>query len=157
LFVYLQRNPRADHYKEEDLPSNISLSEVTDFLRSLPCHKAELVPCGSETLDESMIKAVEISVEVMLKDKRDRKRYEKYVTLMVKPHLLYRPSQYNASLYPDPYVKFFLFDRVICARDSGAVPLGWKGTVIGVHGGRRVVYVYVFTCMALLCESRSNK
>jgi hypothetical protein len=69
LFVYLQRNPRADHYKEEDLPSNISLSEVTDFLRSLPCHKAELVPCGSETLDESMIKAVEISVEVMLKDK----------------------------------------------------------------------------------------
>jgi uncharacterized protein YgfB (UPF0149 family) len=54
---------------------------------------------------------------------------------MVKPHLLYRPSQYNASLYPDPYVKFFLFDRVICARDSGAVPLGWKGTVIGVHGG----------------------
>ena len=49
--------------------SKISLPEISGFLRSLPCHKAELVPCGSETLDETIIMAIEASVAVMLNDK----------------------------------------------------------------------------------------
>ena len=36
---------------------------------------------------------------------------------------------------PDRNAYYNLFDRVVCVRDSGAVPLALKGTIIGVHGG----------------------
>ena len=47
--------------------SNLSLSDISEWLRSLPCHKADLVPCGSKILDDMVIQAIEAAVNIMKK------------------------------------------------------------------------------------------
>jgi len=39
-------------------------------------------------------------------------------------------------LIPDPNASYELFDRVINIRDGYSVPLGLRGTVIGILPGR---------------------
>ncbi|XP_062506213.1 5'-3' exoribonuclease 1-like isoform X2 [Corticium candelabrum] len=140
LFAILERNPKADVYKEQDLQANnLSLSDISEWLRSLPCHKADLVPCGSKILDDMVIQAIEAAVNIMKKsaaiDRSVTSEHKRYLTLRVRPNVLYRPSQYNVKVCPDRNAYYNLFDRVVCVRDSGAVPLALKGTIIGVHGG----------------------
>lgn len=37
---------------------------------------------------------------------------------------------------PDPDVEYKLFDRVVNVREGFSVPLGLRGTVIGIKGGK---------------------
>ena len=51
----------------------------------------------------------------------------------VRPHLLYKPNLSQGSTLPDPDTTFQLFDRVVNVRDGFSVPLGLRGTVIGIQ------------------------
>lgn len=53
--------------------------------------------------------------------------------LQVKPYLLYKPNLEVSQVSPDPNAVFCLFDRVVVARQYHSIPLGLKGTVIGIH------------------------
>jgi 5'-3' exoribonuclease 1 len=53
--------------------------------------------------------------------------------LQVKPHLLYKANLTVSTTGPDPKADFHLFDRVTVASDSQIVPLGYKGTIIGIQ------------------------
>src|ERR1700740_26254 len=46
---------------------------------------------------------------------------------------LYRPLHHLGYSLPDPNAKYRLFDRVVNIRSGIAVPLGWKGTITGIH------------------------
>ena len=50
----------------------------------------------------------------------------------------FQPTLYSGNVVPDPSVDYLLFDRVVNVRDNIAVPFGYRGTVIGVHEGRRL-------------------
>lgn len=54
------------------------------------------------------------------------------LNLQVKPHLLYKPNLNDINVVPDPSATFELFDRVVIIRDQYSVPLGMRGTIIGV-------------------------
>lgn len=41
-------------------------------------------------------------------------------------------------MVPDPDAEYRLFDRVVNIRESFTVPLGLRGTVIGIKGGQYV-------------------
>ena len=41
----------------------------------------------------------------------------------------------HQGVVPDPDAEFQLFDRVVNIRDSFTVPLGLRGTVVGIQGG----------------------
>lgn len=112
------------------------LVEVAAFLKSLPCSTAERVPCGSQRLDDLKVRAIEEAVDAL--KNREVKR-EKVLTVQVKPHLLYKPSLHHGNSLPDPTSSpIRLFDRVVNVREGYSVPLGLRGTVIGLKPGQMV-------------------
>ena len=70
--------------------------------------------------------------DTIAEQKTDRK---KQLTMQVRPHLLFKPNLSQGSSLPDPETIFHLFDRVVNVRDGFSVPLGLRGTVIGIQVG----------------------
>ena len=50
-------------------------------------------------------------------------------------HVL-QPLEAQANSVPDPVVNYELFDRTVNVRDGYSVPLGLRGTVIGINSGK---------------------
>lgn len=46
-----------------------------------------------------------------------------------------QPLEQQHGIVPDPDAEYHLFDRVVNVRESFSVPLGIRGTVIGIKGG----------------------
>lgn len=51
------------------------------------------------------------------------------------PRVLLQPLEQQQGVVPDLDAEFRLFDRVVNVRESFTVPLGLRGTVIGIKGG----------------------
>ncbi|XP_016845549.1 5'-3' exoribonuclease 1 isoform X1 [Nasonia vitripennis] len=86
--------------------------------------------CGTEELETEVVQAIEKDVDASLEAQRQA---GKSVLMQVKPHLLYKPGLNSGSVPPDPKAQHRFFDRIVCVRDSFTVPLGYKGTIIGVQ------------------------
>jgi len=54
----------------------------------------------------------------------------------VKPNLIFRPTDQFGKLCPDPKSQFLLFDRVVNIDKGITVPLGLRGTVVGIYKGK---------------------
>jgi len=49
--------------------------------------------------------------------------------------MLFQPLDAQANSVPDPLTSYELFDRVVNVREGYSVPLGLRGTVIGISPG----------------------
>jgi hypothetical protein len=95
-----------------------------------------------------MVRIVEAEVDACRVVRAEPKRTQK---LAVKPNALFRvsyptfrfhhsvnsllqPELYRGNAVPDPDTKFYLLDRVVNVRRGHMVPLGLRGTVIGIQG-----------------------
>lgn len=60
-------------------------------------------------------------------------------------HLLVcvQPLEQQQGVVPDPDAEYRLFDRVVNIRESFTVPLGLRGTIIGIKGGEISVHSLV--------------
>lgn len=47
------------------------------------------------------------------------------------------------GVIPDPDAEYRLFDRVINTREGFTVPLGLRGTVIGIKGGEDISFILI--------------
>ncbi|XP_014226840.1 5'-3' exoribonuclease 1 isoform X1 [Trichogramma pretiosum] len=93
--------------------------------------------CGTEEIEDDVVKMIEQEVEEL------DTNTSRTVLMQVKPHLLYKPGLNTGSLPPDPRAYHRLFDRVVCVRNSFTVPLGYKGTIIGIQkADTPAAYVY---------------
>ncbi|ELV13670.1 5'-3' exoribonuclease 1 [Tupaia chinensis] len=63
-----------------------------------------------------------------------QRKSNKKVRVTVKPHLLYRPLEQQHGVIPDRDAEFRLFDRVVNVRENFSVPVGLRGTIIGIKG-----------------------
>lgn len=45
------------------------------------------------------------------------------------------------GVVPDPDAQYRLFDRVVNVRESFTVPLGVRGTIIGIKGGEDTLFL----------------
>ncbi|KAG1673590.1 5'-3' exoribonuclease 1 [Nymphon striatum] len=108
------------------------LADVQKFLKELPSANIERQSCGSDVLDSGIVKAIEASV-----DKLNQKssKSPKCADVLVKPKLVYKPSVDAVIFSPDINVELKLFDRVVNIRSGYSVPLGLRGTIIGIHKG----------------------
>ena len=98
------------------LPSLHRLQELQNWLKELPCHGIEQTPCGTERLDEGIIRAIEDQVDVA-EDEEGPKA--KKVVMRVRPHLLYRPlGALGITQIPDPTASYDIFDRIVNVRDG---------------------------------------
>ncbi|XP_036218346.2 5'-3' exoribonuclease 1 [Bactrocera oleae] len=131
VFDYLSRSSERNEFCfEEDLfPDEVGehkLDEIITWLKSQDHVKADRRLCGSQTMEKEAVESVLDAIEQL------KTLPVKTVKLQVKPHLLLKPDVTLANIYkPKRPVK--LFDRVVVVKTTYMVPLGSKGTVIGVY------------------------
>ncbi|KAM8839421.1 5'-3' exoribonuclease 1 isoform 4-T4 [Synchiropus picturatus] len=148
VFDTVSRNSHDDVFYEDDIwPGEDQngaekVAEITSWLKSHPVSSISRTSCDLQVLDSSIVEKIEEAVE-----KSKIKKSVKKVRVTVKPHLLFRPLEQQQGVVPDPEAEYRLFDRVINVRESFTVPLGLRGTVIGIKGAEReaeVLYEVLF-------------
>lgn len=80
-----------------------------------------------DIVETELVKLIEQEIEEYLKIQNSN------VVIQVKPHLLFKPGLHLRSMPPDPNSQNRLFDRICCVRSGFSVPLGAKGTIIGIR------------------------
>ncbi|KAL1453826.1 hypothetical protein WDU94_010137 [Cyamophila willieti] len=134
VFDFLKDHSSDDIYLRDEVFSNQGTQRVTqivNWLKEQPHAKAEVRPCGAAVVDEKVVSLIEHTVDSC-------EKVEKRMTLLVRPNKLYMPKPTLDKICPDPDTKFELFDRVVNIRDCYTVPLGYRGTVIGIIQGETV-------------------
>ncbi|XP_031415330.1 5'-3' exoribonuclease 1 isoform X2 [Clupea harengus] len=148
VFDLVSRNSHDDVFYEDDIwPGEDEngaekVQEITNWLKAHPVSFCARVSCDLQILDGAIVEKIEEELE-----KAKMKKSSKKVRVTVKPHLLYRPLEQQHGVVPDPDVEYRLFDRVVNVRDGFSVPLGLRGTIIGIKGAEReaeVLYEVVF-------------
>lgn len=92
--------------------------------------------CGTESLDSEIVLSIENKIDSCLETIENS---YKTVFMQVKPHLLFKPSLNSGHFAPDGKAYHKVFDRIITVRESFTVPLGYKGTIIGVQKGENLM------------------
>ncbi|CAK9827029.1 5'-3' exoribonuclease 1 [Anthophora retusa] len=133
LFEKLGLNSNIFIFQEEDLFNKGSgeLNEIVAWLKD-QIQGMESRVCGTETLDSEVVKKLEEEIDAYLTTPSS---VGKVVEMQVQPYLLFTPSLCLRNFPPDPETQTFLLDRICCVNENFTVPLGYKGTVIGVHKG----------------------
>ena len=135
VFEYLSSDRlNSDFFHQNDVFGPESAEErlkaLSDWIKDQAFSSASRQPCGTLTLDESIVSAIEKQVE-SLKDP-DSQIVKKKVVMQLKPHLIFKPVLFKGSGAPDQEAEYRLYDRVVNVREGFSVPLGLRGTVIGV-------------------------
>ncbi|MGH0136330.1 UNVERIFIED_CONTAM: hypothetical protein FKN15_036028 [Acipenser sinensis] len=116
--------------------------EITAWLKAHAVSSSSRASCDQQILDTLIVEKIEEELE-----KCKQTRSNKKVRVTVKPHLLFRPLEQHHGVIPDKDAEYHLFDRVVNVRESFSVPLGLRGTVIGIKGAEReaeVLYEVLF-------------
>ncbi|XP_067134846.1 5'-3' exoribonuclease 1 isoform X2 [Centruroides vittatus] len=119
------------------------LKKITNWLKSQPCASVERRSCNARVLDISIVKVIEDVVD----NNQKSENKSKYVLTLEKPNLLYCPANTVGWSAPDPQAKYELYDRVIAVQENHTVPLGTRGTVIGINENEKqneTLYTIVF-------------
>lgn len=138
LFSYISKNSQDDVFYEDDIwPGDEEngaekVQEIVSWLRAHPVSLLSRSSCDLQILDSAIVEKIEEEVT-----KCKTKKSNKKVRVTVKPHLLFRPLEQQFGVIPDRDAEFRLFDRVVNVRESFSVPLGLRGTVIGIKGAER--------------------
>nr|XP_046264541.1 5'-3' exoribonuclease 1 isoform X2 [Scatophagus argus] len=148
VFNTVSRNSHDDIFYEDDIWPGVDqngaekVAEITSWLKSHPVSSVSRTSCELQVLDAAIVEKIEEAV-----DKVKVKKGTKKVRVTVKPHLLFRPLEQQQGVVPDPDAEYRLFDRVVNIRESFTVPLGLRGTIIGIKGADReaeVLYEVLF-------------
>lgn len=109
-----------------------SSEELTDTVAWLKdqLHGIESRACGREIIENTIMKKLEETVDAYLESPNS---IGKIVDMQVQPYLLYTPTLCITNLPPDPKTQTQLLDRICCIKDNFTVPLGYKGTIIGIQ------------------------
>ncbi|KAM3932203.1 5'-3' exoribonuclease 1 isoform 2-T2 [Leptodactylus fuscus] len=138
LFTYISKNSQDDVFYEDDIwPGEDEngaekVQEIVSWLKAHPVSLLSRSSCDLQILDSAIVEKIEEEVA-----KSKTKKSNKKVRVTVKPHLLFRPLEQQFGVVPDRDAEFRLFDRVVNVRESFSVPLGLRGTVIGIKGAER--------------------
>ncbi|KAG8445306.1 hypothetical protein GDO86_010189 [Hymenochirus boettgeri] len=138
LFSYISKNSQDDVFYEDDIwPGEDEngaekVQNLVSWLKGHPVSMLSRSSCDLQILDSAIVEKIEEEV-AKCKNKKTHKR----VRVTVKPHLLFRPLVQQHGVVPDLDADFRLFDRVVNVRENFSVPLGLRGTVIGIKGAER--------------------
>ncbi|XP_030630349.1 5'-3' exoribonuclease 1 [Chanos chanos] len=148
VFDAVSRNSHDDIFYEDDIwPGEDEngaekVQEIVSWLKTHPVSSSSRASCDLQILDAGIVEKIEEELE-----KTKAKKSSKKVRVTVKPHLLFRPLEQQQGVVPDPDAVYNLFDRVVNVREGFSVPLGLRGTIIGIKGADReaeVLYEVVF-------------
>ncbi|KAF9206012.1 hypothetical protein BGZ49_003157 [Haplosporangium sp. Z 27] len=130
FFEGLEHKARTDLYIAEELyPGGNSVEQikrVEDWLRKSKVKDFERVDIDAQQLDKDTITLIEQSADEYVESRPEMKHV---IVKNLGRHTMLKPS-HAATLLPDQ--TFQLGDRVVFVQDSGTVPIGAKGTVVGI-------------------------
>ncbi|XP_039413261.1 5'-3' exoribonuclease 1 isoform X1 [Corvus cornix cornix] len=138
LFNYVAKNSQEDICYEDDIwPGEDEngaekVQEIVAWLKAHPVSALSRSSCDLQILDAAIVEKIEEEVE-----KCKQRKSNKKVRVTVKPHLLYRPLEQQKGVVPDRDAEYRLFDRVVNVRENFSVPVGLRGTIIGIKGAAR--------------------
>lgn len=136
FFQALQKNPQGDIYRDTDFyPENMAkekMEEIKNWLRSVQSKEFEKVPLDAEQLDGDVVKRIEAAVDEWLA--QGNKRAPELIRNVPRKAIL-KPS--DAEHYCSDQI-FAIGDRAVYVQDSGKVPIGSRGTVIGLNQTTRI-------------------
>lgn len=134
-YLFSKTNSSKDVHHVEDIFASRPdvdplerLNELLAWLKDLPSSNAPRQPCGTLTVEEDVVKKIEETVAHVV----DLEPIEE-VVVSVKPVSIYKPNLSQGNSLPDKRVVFRLLDRVINVREGFSVPLGLRGTIIGMQ------------------------
>ncbi|XP_063710397.1 5'-3' exoribonuclease 1-like isoform X2 [Symsagittifera roscoffensis] len=141
MFALLMKNPSADKFKAQNIfpqgcDAQQELDKLTKFLKGVSCAKAKKISCSSQILEEQVLTQIQTEIE-----RCNIANYKSKRKMLAKgsPVNLFRPSDLNGSLMPDESTQFRMFDRVVNVRDGFCVPVGLRGTVIGLPSRKQAI------------------
>ncbi|KAM6304978.1 5'-3' exoribonuclease 1-like [Aegotheles albertisi] len=138
LFNYIAKNSQEDIFYEDDIwPGEDEngaekVQEIVAWLKAHPVSALSRSSCDLQILDAAIVEKIEEEIE-----KCKQRKSNKKVRVTVKPHLLYRPLEQQNGVVPDRDAEYRLFDRVVNVRENFSVPVGLRGTIIGIKGASR--------------------
>ncbi|XP_076837756.1 5'-3' exoribonuclease 1 isoform X2 [Brachyhypopomus gauderio] len=148
VFDFVSRNSHDDVFYEDDIWSGDDengaekVQEITAWLKAHPVSSSSRASCDLQILDAGIVEKIEEELE-----KSKAKKSSKKMRVTVKPHLLFQPLEQQHGVIPDPDAEYHLFDRVVNVRENFSVPLGLRGTIIGIKGAEReaeILYEVLF-------------
>ena len=104
---------------------NKEIETLTKFIKALPCCQAPMQECGLERLGRD-------EVEFIVKEADSYEVTKSNIEKSLSPKMLFYGLNGIGRTEPDGKAKFGLWDRIVNCRCDGAVPLGWRGTVVGL-------------------------
>ncbi|KAK5821234.1 exoribonuclease [Linnemannia elongata] len=126
----LEKRARSDFYIAEELYPNgdsvEKIKRIEDWLKKSKVKDFERVDLDAEQLDKDTIALVEKAADAYVETRSGMKHV---IVKNLGRHTMLKPS-HAATLLPDQTFK--LGDRVVFVQDSGTVPIGAKGTVVGI-------------------------
>ncbi|XP_047351100.1 5'-3' exoribonuclease 1 isoform X1 [Vespa velutina] len=138
LFERLAQNITNDVFNEDELfdKSSNELNSIIAWLKEQHFRGVESRPCGANILEADIVQKIEQEVDKYYEMYNDS---NKAVVIQVKPQLLFKPELYSRQLPPDPKSYTRLLDRIVCIRGSFTVPIGYKGTIIGIQKTKAII------------------
>ena len=138
FFNMLQANPHEYKYSAASLSSTGSakqgdarLKEITEWLTTVGTNSLILVPCTSQMMADRGVKAVE--TESARLSQLYTAQHKQAVPLDNVSLLHLYPPNPAIAWSPTEAEAVELGDRVLSVRSDTSVPLGLRGTVVGVH------------------------
>lgn len=106
-----------------------NLEEIVAWLKA-ELRGIESRTCGAEVIEPEVVQQIEQEIQEYLQTQDTN---TKTVFMQVKPPLLFKPGLHSRNIVPDPNTQTRLLDRIRCVRIGFTVPLGVKGTIIGIQ------------------------
>jgi 5'-3' exoribonuclease 1 len=134
-------NPTGDGWEDTDFyPAEVAkqkVKEIVAWLKEIHTKSFEKVPLDAEQLDSDTVKMIEQAADANLAITQDvdTKKIGK-----VPRNAILKPSDADQRL---GHQQFTIGDRVVYVQDSGRVPIGSAGTVIGKTRTARVMLLDV--------------
>lgn len=126
----IQRNPQGDQFEDTDFyPEEVAkqkMKEIGQWLKSVETKGFERVPLDADQMDSDTVKKIEETadqIQAALGPVKNQKMKA------VPRHAVLKPADAQHRLRAQ---KFTIGDRVVYVQDTGKVPLGLTGTVIGM-------------------------
>ncbi|XP_014469638.1 PREDICTED: 5'-3' exoribonuclease 1 isoform X2 [Dinoponera quadriceps] len=131
LFERLAGNVTNDIFQEEELFDKGS-NELENIIAWLKTELSDIESraCGVEAVDTEVVRKIEEELEEYL---NTQSTDSKTVIIQVQPHLLFKPGLHLRNVAPDSNTQNRLLDRICCVRNGFTVPIGAKGTVVGIQ------------------------
>ncbi|OCK82120.1 5'-3' exoribonuclease 1, partial [Lepidopterella palustris CBS 459.81] len=126
----IMKNPKGDIYQDTDFyPEAIArdkMKEIGAWLKSIESKNFEKVPLEAEQLDSDVVQLIEQAADAILEQGQPP---EPKKLKGVPRSALLKPSDAEQRVGTQ---RFTLGDRVVYIQDSGRVPIGQRGTVVGL-------------------------